>query len=91
MSDGWYATLIAARLGVLVLGVATTLISFRAYRRSRTRYLRDAALGFAVMTVGVFVEGVLYQLTDVGLTQVHVVESVAIGAGFVVLLRSFLR
>ncbi|MDG5777152.1 hypothetical protein QA599_11905 [Haloarculaceae archaeon H-GB1-1] len=91
MVDFWTGTLIAARIAVLLLGVATTAISFRAYRRTKARYLRDATVGFGVMTIGVFVEGVLYQLTPIGLTQVHVIESVAIGLGFVILLRSFLQ
>jgi hypothetical protein len=91
MVDFWTGILIAARITVLLLGVATTAISFRAYRRTKARYLRDATLGFGVMTFGVFVEGVLYQLTPIGLTQVHIIESVAIGLGFVVLLRSFLQ
>jgi hypothetical protein len=83
--------LVGARLVVLALGVATTLLAVRAYRRQRTRYLRDASLGFGLMTVGVFLEGVLYQLVGLGLTEVHLVESLAIAAGFAVLLVSFVR
>lgn len=91
MTDEWTVVLTVARLVVLGLGVATTAISFRAYRRRRVRYLRDASVGFALVTVGVFVEGVLFQLTSLSLTQVHVVESVAISLGLLVLLRSFVR
>lgn len=91
MVDFWYGTMVAARIGVLFLGMATTAISFRAYRRTKARYLRNATLGFGVMAIGVFVEGVLYQWTPIGLTQVHVIESLAIGLGFVILLWSFLR
>lgn len=83
--------LVAARLGLLVVGVATTAIAFRAYRQARTRYLRDATVGFAIVTAGVLLEGVLYQFTDLSLVDVHLVETVAIGLGFVVLLRSFLQ
>lgn len=83
--------LVAARLLVLGLGVATTFVAARAYRREGTRYLRDASVGFGLMTVGVFVEGVLYQVAGLGLTTVHVVESLAVAAGFAVLLSSFLR
>jgi uncharacterized membrane protein YfcA len=89
--DVWTVVLVVARITVLLLAIATTAISFRAYRRTKARYLRDATLGFGVMTIGVFVEGFLFQFTPIGLTQVHVVESIAIGLGFVILLRSFLR
>lgn len=91
MVDSWTVVLAIARLGLLALAMATTAISFRAYRRTKARYLRDATVGFGVMTVGVFLEGLLFQFTSIGLTQVHVIESVAIGLGFLILLRSFLR
>ena len=91
MTDGWEIALTGARVLLLLLGLATTTISFRAYLRARTRYLRDATIGFAFITFGVLVEGFLYQLTALTLTQVHIAESVALACGFVVLLRSFLR
>ena len=80
--------LVLTRLGVLALGLAVTVISYRAYRRTGTPYLRTAALGFGIISVGVFVEGVLFELVGLDLALVHVVESLAIGLGFVVLLRS---
>jgi hypothetical protein len=91
MTDVWSLSLIGVRALLLLLGVATTTISFRAYRRERTRYLRDATIGFGFITVGVLVEGFLYQLTELTLTQVHVVESVALVCALAVLLRSFLQ
>lgn len=83
--------LAVVRLVVLALGVAVTAISFRAYLRERTRYLRDASLGLGIITAGVLIEGLLFQVTSFDLTTVHLVESVAIGIGFLVLLSSFLR
>jgi len=91
MTEHWTTVLIAVRLLLFVVGAGTTLIAYRAYRNRPSRYLRDATLGFGLITVGVFVEGVLYQGTTLSLTQVHIVESVAIGVGFLVLLRSFVR
>jgi hypothetical protein len=87
----WEAVLIGVRVLLLLLGVATTLISFRAYRRERTRYLRDATVGFGFITLGVLLEGFLYQLTELTLTQVHIAESVALACGLGILLWSFLR
>lgn len=89
--DGWFLVLVLARLVLFGLGAATTLVSYRAYRHARTRYLRDATVAFAIITVGVLVEGVLFQLTTLTLEQVHVVESVTIGLGFLVLLASLVR
>jgi hypothetical protein len=83
--------LTVVRAMVLVLGLATTTVAFRAYRRQGSRYLRDATLGLGIITAGVLVEGVLFRLASLDLTTVHLVESVAIGLGFLVLLSSFLR
>jgi hypothetical protein len=66
-------------------------VSWRAYRRKRTAYLRNATLGFGCITLGVLVEGVLFEVTALTLTQVHLVESVALACGLSVLLVSFLR
>lgn len=79
------------RAVVFVLGVTVTGVAFRAYRRQGSRYLRDATLGLGIITAGVLVEGVLFGFTSLDLTTVHLVESVAIGLGFLVLLSSFLR
>jgi hypothetical protein len=80
--------LVVARVAVLALALAVTAISYRAYRRTGAQYLRTASIGFAVITVGVFVEGVLFELFELDLVFVHIVESVAIGIGFLILLQS---
>lgn len=91
MTNHWAMLLIGVRVLLLVLGITTTVISFRAYRRERTHYLRNATIGFAFITLGILVEGFLYQLTGLTLIQVHIVESVAIACGLSVLLWSFFR
>ncbi|WP_324761119.1 DUF7521 family protein [Haloarcula sp. GH36] len=90
MTTHWDLTLVGVRILLLLMGLATTAISFRAYRRDGTRYLRDATVGFGFITLGVLIEGFLYQLTSLTLTQVHIAESVALVIGLGVLLRSFL-
>jgi len=91
VTDGWQLALIGARVLLLGLGVGTTAISYRAYRRNPSAYLRNASLGFAFITLGVLVEGVLFEVTALTLTQVHIVESLALACGLGVLLLSFLR
>ena len=91
MVDATTAVLAVVRLLVLVLGVTITYYSVAAYRRTRVPYLRNAAVGFGIITVGVFVEGVLFELAGLDLAVVHIVESVAVGLGFLVLLVSLRR
>ena len=91
MVDTTTIVLFAVRLVVLGLGVLITYYSFVAYRRTRTPYLRNASIGFGIITLGVFIEGVLFEFGGLDLALVHIVESVAIGLGFVVLLISLRR
>lgn len=83
--------LAVVRLVVLGLGIAITYYSYVAYRRTQARYLRDASLGFAIISVGVFIEGVLFELVGLELAVVHIIESIAIGVGFLILLQSLHR
>jgi len=89
--DATTAILVAVRLLVLALGILITYYSFEAYRRTGTYYMRNAAVGFGIITLGVFIEGVLFEFAEIDLAVVHVIESVAIGLGFVVLLISLRR
>lgn len=91
MSGHWDVALVAVRVVLLLAGLSTTVIAGRAYRREGTRYLRDATLGFACITLGVLSEGFLYQFTALTLTQVHIAESVALIAALGLLLSSFVR
>jgi hypothetical protein len=90
MTGHWDLVLVGVRVLLLLMGLATTAISFRAYRREGVRYLRDATVGFGFITLGVLIEGFLYQFTALTLTQVHIAESVALVVGLGILLRSFL-
>lgn len=82
--------LLVARLVLLALGVGTTFIALRAYRETGTRHLRDATIGLGAITIGVFIEGVLYEVVGLNLAFVHLIETAAIAVGFIALLRSFL-
>lgn len=91
MVETMTAVLIGVRLVVLTLGILITYYSFEAYRRTGTYYMRNAAIGFAIITLGVFIEGVLFEFGGLDLAVVHIIESVAIGIGFLVLLISLRR
>jgi hypothetical protein len=88
MIDTTTLVLVGARLAVLILGGTITYYSAVAYRRTGAYYLRNASIGFAIMTFGVLLEGILFELVGLNLEVVHIVESVAIGLGFLVLLVS---
>ena len=89
MPDVSFLLLTVIRLLVLGLGAAIAYTSYTAYRRTGQPYLRTASIGFGIITVGVLIEGVLVVLFDVSIRIAHIVESVVIVLGFIVLLYSF--
>ncbi|MFB6106259.1 MAG: hypothetical protein ABEJ70_04725 [Halobacteriaceae archaeon] len=84
--------------GTLVVGGALSLLSFRAYLRTRHRSLELAAAGFGFITVGTLVE-VGYELGIRGsfdlsgreLLTLHTVESLVIMSGLVVIFYALSR
>jgi uncharacterized membrane protein YfcA len=73
---------------VLVLGGLITHLSYRAYRRTRSRELRLFTLGFAVLTVGFLVGGGLHQLLGMDLLTGILAQSVLTALGLATLVYS---
>lgn len=82
--------LVALRLGVVIAG---TLVSLWALRLAllaenhRTTY-GILALGFALLTLGAIVEGLLFEFGGRDLFASHTAEALISGAGFVLILVS---
>ncbi|WP_423750608.1 DUF7521 family protein [Salinirarus marinus] len=89
---------IASNLLVLAAGTVLTVLSYRAYRRSRTLAFRTAAAGFGFITAGALAEAVYelgvrrsYHLGGRELLLLHTVEGILIGAGLMSLFYSLHR
>lgn len=91
MIDTATVLLAAVRTIVLILGMTISYLSYKAYRRTESPYLRNASIGFAIVAFGVFLEGILYELLHFSLYSAHIIESVVVAIGFGVLLYSLLR
>lgn len=72
----------------LLLGGLITYHAARAYRRTGSRALRALAAGFAVVTTGAILAGVLDQLVPVPPSAAFAVESAFTTAGFAVIIYS---
>ncbi|TYT60750.1 DUF7521 family protein [Natrialba swarupiae] len=73
---------------VLVVGSVITYFAFKAYRRTRQRALGLLAGGFGLVTLGLVLAGMLYELLDVPLAIGILLESLLVLAGFVVIAYS---
>lgn len=72
----------------LVLGGLITYYAFRAYRRTTARPLGILAVGFAVVTIGSLLAGVVDQFTAQPAANALVIESGLTVVGFAVILYS---
>lgn len=91
MMEATTAILGFTRILVLVLGLSIAYFSYKAYAETGSLYLRNAAIGFGIVSLGVFLEGVLFELLGWDLVLVHIIESLVVSIGFGVILYSLLR
>ncbi|MFB6304610.1 MAG: hypothetical protein ABEH47_05545 [Haloferacaceae archaeon] len=84
---GTTALLTATKAVTLALGALITYLAAKAYLRTGATALRSLALGFALVTLGALLGGLLHQTgTEFALSQ-HV-QSLFTAAGFAVLVHS---
>ncbi|PSP28715.1 hypothetical protein BRC65_01645 [Halobacteriales archaeon QH_2_65_14] len=72
----------------LALGGLITFLAFKAYRRTGARSLGALSLGFAIVTLGTFLAGVVDQVLAAGFLAGLLIESALIAAGFLVIVYS---
>ena len=72
----------------LALGGLITFLAFKAYRRTDARSLGTLSLGFAIVTLGTFLAGVVDQVLAAGFLAGLLIESALIAAGFLVIVYS---
>lgn len=73
---------------VLIVGGVITYFAYKAYRRTRQPALRYLSFGFGLVTLGLVLAGMLYEVLDVPLTTGILLESLLVLAGFLVIARS---
>lgn len=73
---------------VLLVGGTITFFAFRAFRRTRQRALGFLAAGFGIVTLGLGVAGLLYELLEVPLATGILIESTLALVGFAVIAYS---
>ncbi len=73
--------LVFFRVSVLVLGIILTVTSFKAYNRTKTKYLRYSTIGFGIITIRIFIEGLFFEIENFDLVFVHIIESFSISIG----------
>ncbi|MEY7850427.1 hypothetical protein AB7C87_14665 [Natrarchaeobius sp. A-rgal3] len=73
---------------VLVVGSVITFFAYRAYKRTRQPALGYLATGFGLVTLGLVLAGMLYEILNVPLRLGLLLESLLMLAGFLVIAYS---
>ncbi len=73
------------KLLTMLLGLLVVVAVYRAYRRYERRSLLSLALGFLFISVGVGIEGILFDFTPLTLYQASLIHTslMIIGMGFI--------
>ncbi|ELZ80120.1 DUF7521 family protein [Haloferax larsenii] len=86
--NGLTALVVGMKTATLLFGGLVTLVTFRAYRHRQTHALRSLCVGFALITLGSLVAGIVHQLTPLSYDYALVAESSLTVGGFAVIAHS---
>ena len=82
----WYIS--AVEVFSLAVALILVVLAFRGFRKSRSKSLLLAAIGFGILGVASLVEGVLYQFSGFTLDEAHAFRSTLTAVGLLVLVYS---
>ncbi|SEH17159.1 hypothetical protein SAMN04487967_3022 [Natronorubrum sediminis] len=73
---------------ILLVGGVITFFAYKAYKRTHQRALGLLAAGFGLVTLGLVLAGLLYEILGVSLTMGILLESTLMLVGFLVIAYS---
>jgi hypothetical protein len=82
----WFATV--TKVIALVLGAFIVYLAYVGYKRNASKPLLYAGLGFALITIGTIMEGILYVLMGTELLAATGIGTIATILGFVTIIFS---
>lgn len=80
--------LIAAKLFVLLLGLLIATTAYRGYRRHQSTAMLFLAIGFALVSIGTAIEGLLFELLELDIFLASTIQTVIAASGMLVILYS---
>ena len=81
----------AAQVLILILGGIVVFYALRSYGRTKSRAMLLLGLGFAFVTAGAAVAGVLFNIANEDLTTVESVQAASQAVGFFIIVYSLTR
>ena len=88
MVEAQVLIVLISRVISLILGSVIVVIAYRGYSRNKTVSMRYLSLALIFITLGTFVEGILYEIGGLGLNETHAIESFVNVIGFMLMVLS---
>lgn len=80
--------LVIAKLATLAFGLLITYQAYMGYRRTGSRPLRYVAVGFLFISVGLVIEGLLYEFDLLSIYQASALQTTVAAIGMLFILYS---
>ncbi|MBI4258811.1 MAG: hypothetical protein HY619_07635 [Thaumarchaeota archaeon] len=84
----FHISLVLIRILIVALGLIITYLSFKSHRQNHSSAMLFLSLGFMLITIGVVIEGVLFEFLAFDLFGAHTVESVIVALGLIAIVYS---
>ena len=88
MVEAQVLIVLITRVISLILGSAIVVIAYRGYSRNKSLSMRYLSLALIFITLGTFVEGILYEIGGLALNETHAIESFVNVIGFMLMVLS---
>ncbi|WP_058827919.1 hypothetical protein [Haloferax sp. Q22] len=86
--NGLVLAVVGMKTATLLLGGLVTFVTFQAFKQRGTPALRSLCVGFAFVTFGSLLAGVVHQLTPLSFDHAQALESALTVTGFAVIAHS---
>lgn len=80
--------LIAAKFIVLAIGLLIALTAYRGYSRHKSTAMLYLAIGFALISIGTAIEGLLFELLEMDIFLASAIQTVIAASGMLIILYS---
>lgn len=81
-----HTALVVAKLVTMALGLTIAYQAYRGYRRSHSRPMLHLAAGFAIISLGAVIEGILFDVVGLTFHSAGAVATAIVAAGMLTVL-----
>ena len=88
---GFHTILAAIRIAIVINGLIIAYLCYKAYKREKLVEFTLLTIAFTLITVGILIEGILFEFFRMSLVDVHTFESLVTAVGYIIILYAIYR